>query len=192
MYFGDLVQNIQGKYNEQVNLNGYIFDGYIRMENQGNTVITTHPVETGSNITDNAYIEPINFSLEVIVSDSNSDRVVGQFGNSNRPINAYNLVEGWRKARTPIMLNCKYGFFQNVLVKSITSTDDYTTMYSWRATIALQEIIITSTRLVKISAATWYTNTENRGNQNIIPVEETNRVTIARAIEDAIIGEENQ
>lgn len=167
MFFGDLVSNIKGILFDQINIDGYVFDAYLRMQSQSDLRITTHPVESGSPITDNAYQEPKIFTFDIGMTDVALGKVYGQFGLINRSISAYNLLDNWQKSRKPLTLNSKYGFYNNILVQNISTNDDYTTKYGMRATVVLQEIIVTSTQLVKVSAADWFTSNVNRGSQNI-------------------------
>lgn len=166
--FGDLVSNVTGIFTEQINLNGYVFDAYLRMQNNSRLQITTHPVESGSPITDNAYTEPKTFIYDIGMTDTSLGKVYGQFGVLNRSVNAYQLIEQWQNERTLITLNNKYGLYRNVLVQSFDTNDDYTTKYGMKGTITLQQVIVTSTQLVKVSAASWFTESSNRGDQNAV------------------------
>ena len=166
MYFGDLVANIKGIFTEQINIDGYVFDAYLSMQQNSTLQITSHPVETGSPISDNAYVEPKTFTFDIGMSDVSLGKVYGQFGLLERSVNAYKMLEKWQKDRKLLILNSKYGVYRNVLVASITPTDNHTTKYGMRATVTLQEVLVTSTQLVKVSAASWFTNSSNRGDQN--------------------------
>lgn len=167
-FFGDLVSNIKGLFFEQINLNGYVFDAYLRMQNNSNLQITSHPVESGSPISDNAYLEPRTFAYDIGMTDTSQGKVFGQFGLLDRSKTAYQMLEEWQENKTLITLNNKYGLYRNVLVKNITTNDDYTTKYGMKASIVLQQVIVTSSQLVKISAASWFTGSSDRGNQNAI------------------------
>ena len=172
--FGDLVSNISGIFWEQVNLDGYVFDAYLRMENRESLTTTKNPVETGANITDHAYVNPKTFSFEIGMTDTSMGKVFGQFGFIDRPVNAYRLLSHWLNTRKLITLNGKYGFYRNVLVTSLDAHDDYTTHSSLKVSVTLEEVQVTSTQLVKVSAASFYTSRVNRGLQNAVPVSQNN------------------
>lgn len=166
--FSDLISNIKGLFWEQINLDGYVFDAYLRMSNQSSLVITDHPVETGSPISDNAYFTPRVFTFEIGMTDTAQGKVFGQFGFLDRAVTAYKLLEDWQISRKIITLNGKYGFYNNIMVKDLVTNDDYTTSNGMKATVTLREIIGTSSQLVKVSAASWFTGSSNRGNQNTL------------------------
>lgn len=166
--FEGLISNVKGLFSEQINLDGYVFDAYLRMQNQSSLTITDHPVESGSPITDNAYREPKVFTFEIGMTDSAIGKVFGQFGFLDRAVTAYNLLVSWQESRKIITLNGKYGFYKYIMVKDVITNDDYTTLNGMKATVVLREIIITSSQLVKISAANWFTGSSSRGNQNAI------------------------
>lgn len=155
-----------------VNLNGYIFDGYLNIGSETQTQITSHPVESGSPITDNAYREPRIFNLDIMVTETSQGVIPGQFGYNNRPINAYNLLESWQNNNEIISFNNRYGFYPHTLIKSISQSDDYTTKYALKIRVTLQEIIVTSTQLVKVSAASWMTDKIKLGNKQTENLEE--------------------
>lgn len=166
MYFSELISSVAGAYSEQVNLDGYVFDAYLRLQHQQRLAITNHPVESGSPITDNAYPEPKSFQLEILMSETTTGKVYGQFGLTNRSINAYKLLNRWQEERKTITFNSKYGYFQNCLVEEVTPTDDYTTKYGMRVSVTLKQIIVTSTQRTVVSASSWMTDRVQRGNQN--------------------------
>lgn len=169
-FFGDLVSNIKGLFWEQVNLDGYVFDAYLRMDNVESITATKNPVESGSNITDHAYVNPKIFHFDIGMTDTSLGKVFGQFGFIDRPVNAYRLLSYWLNERKLITLNGKYGFYRNVLVTSINAHDDYTTNEALKVSITLEEVLVTSTQLVKVSAASFYTSHVNRGLQNATSV----------------------
>lgn len=165
--FGDLVSNIKGLFWKQVNLNGYVFDAYLRMETHESLTVTRNPVESGSSVTDHAYVNPKIFTFEIGMTDTAQGKVFGQFGFLDRSVNAYQLLSKWLNDRTIITLNGKYGFYENILVSDIRTSDDYTTYNGMKAAVVLEEVNITSTQLVKVSSASFYTQSSNRGLQNV-------------------------
>jgi hypothetical protein len=164
--FGDLVSNIKGLFWEQINLNGYVFDAYLRMETHESLTITRNPVENGSVVTDHAYTNPKVFTFDIGMTDTAQGKVFGQFGFLDRSVSAYKKLSEWLENRTPITLNGKYGFYKNILVSDIRANDDYKTQYGMRVSVVLEQVNITSTSLVKISSASFFTQRTNRGLQN--------------------------
>ena len=165
--FGDLVSNIKGLFWDQININGYVFDAYLRMETQESLTITENPVETGASVTDHAFKNPKIFTFDIGMTDTAQGKIFGQFGFLNRSVNAYQLLSEWLSQREPLTLNGKYGFYENILVSDLKAHDDHTSYYGMRATVILKEIIVTSTQIVKVSSASFYTKNTNRGIQNV-------------------------
>ena len=165
--FGDLVSNIKGLFWDQVNINGYVFDAYLRMETNETLTITKNPVETGSSVTDHAFANPKTFTFDIGMTDTAQGKVFGQFGFLDRSVNAYQLLSNWLNNRELLTLNGKYGFYQNILISSLRSHDDYNSYNGMRASVTLEEVILTSTELVKVSSADFYTKNTNRGVQNV-------------------------
>lgn len=164
--FGDLVSNITGLFWEKININGYVFDAYLKMESHESVTVTRNPVENGSVVTDHAYVNPRTFTFEIGMTDTALGAVIGQFGILDRSVNAYKQLSEWLVKRQPVTLNGKYGFYKNILITDIRTNDDYTTYNGMKASVVLEEIITTSTQLVKISSAEFYTSSSNRGTQN--------------------------
>ena len=99
-----------------------------------NNTVTSAPIETGENVTDHVYNEPLEFSMECIVSDSD---IVRSFTSSpgtdplqQKPlarIKAYETLLDLWKARSPIDVVAGYEVYSNMLVTSISiprSNDD--------------------------------------------------------------------
>lgn len=165
-FFGDLVSNIKGLFWDQVNINGYVFDAYLRMQQQSTMTITENPVESGALVTDHAYVNAPIFTLEIGMTDTAQGKVFGQFGFFNRSVNAYRLLKNWQDTREILTLNGKYGFYENILIQDILTNDDYTTYHGMKATVVLKQIITTSTKIIKVSSASFMTSSTNRGVQN--------------------------
>lgn len=188
MYFSELISSITGAYSEQVNIDGYVFDAYLRLQQQQRLVITNHPVETGSPITDNAYTEPKSFQLEILMSEATTGKIYGQFGLAKRSINAYNLLNQWQESRKLVTFNSKYGYFPNCLVEEVTPLDDYTTKYALRASVSLKQVILTSTQKVAVSAGSWMTDNSKRGTQNVEAPSENVSALVQTGLFEGAVG----
>lgn len=60
----------------------YIFDCYIGVDHTSDSVITSHPVQTGANISDHKYRMPNILVFHIKMSDTAQDLIAGQFGKS--------------------------------------------------------------------------------------------------------------
>ena len=63
----------------QTNISGLFFDGVMSTETEEQLTITSHPVQSGANISDHAYREPTRISMEIFMSDVMASRQPGQF-----------------------------------------------------------------------------------------------------------------
>lgn len=154
----------------KTNVAGYFFDAFLRIDHTSKLNITSHPVETGSNISDHAFIEPQELIMEIGMSDAVKSFVNGQFATGrSRSVTAYNLLKELQMQRIPLQINTRLGVYKNMLVETISVPDDYTSLYSLKATVTFREIVISKTKTVKISARAQVTDKSNKG--NVEPVE---------------------
>jgi hypothetical protein len=85
-----------------------------------NNTVTSAPIETGENVTDHVYNEPLELSMECIVSDSDIVRSISLQANPVARIQAYeSLVDLW-KAKTPVDVVAGYEVYPNMLITSIS------------------------------------------------------------------------
>lgn len=125
------------------------FDAVIKTDHTSKVTMTDHPVEVGANITDHAYVEPAEISLEVGVSDSAID--AGCFGTGNRSVKAFQELRKLQHSREPLTVVTRLNTYKNMLISTISAPDDFTTMNSFKAIIMLREILIVQTETVTVS-----------------------------------------
>jgi hypothetical protein len=149
----------------KTNVAGYFFDAFLRVDHTSKLNITEHPVETGANISDHAFIEPAELIIEIGMSDTAKSIVKGQFtGKHSRSVTAYQILKELQAQRIPLQIHTRLSDYKNMLVETISVSDDYTTLYALKATVTFREVIIASTKTVKISARPNTTDSTNRGN----------------------------
>lgn len=102
--------------------------------------ITEHPVESGADIHDHAYLAPKQVTLEIA-----NENAATAFGD---------LVK-FQKSRAPFTLVSGLAVYRNMLVKMIDADRDATYSNVLRATVDLQEVAIvdTATAPVDVSEA---------------------------------------
>lgn len=166
---------IRGGLTNNFSIGGYVFDAYLKMTQTNGLTITSHPVMIGANVTDHAYVNPKEFEFEIGVSDTSIGKDInlvglGQFGFSkigfgtSRPQKAFQALVTMQESREPVKLKYKYGEC-DVLIDSITPTDDYTTDSALRVRVHMTEIIITEPVATKTTTANTILNTSSRGQQ---------------------------
>lgn len=149
----------------KTNIGGFFFDAFLSIDHTSKLNITEHPVETGANISDHAFVEPAELTMEIGMSDAMKSIVNGQFKTGkSRSVTAYQVLKELQAQRVPLQVYTRLGLYKNMLIETITAPDDYKTKYGLRATVNLREVIIARTQTVKISSRPQVTATTNSGN----------------------------
>lgn len=120
------------------------FDAVFSTTHEANMTITSQPVEIGANVADHAYMEPDTVTMEIGMSDA------ADGAGANHSVNAYNMLRSVMEAREPISLFTRLKSYTNMMVVSISTTDDYTTSTALRASIMLQKILIVNVATVQV------------------------------------------
>lgn len=158
----------------KTNVGGYFFDAAIKFEHQSSLKITSHPVQTGSNIADHAYVEPSILVMEIGMSDAMESYIKGQFSDgSSRSVSAYQTLSKLQADRLPLQIYTRLRTYKNMLIEQITAPDDVKTGYGLKASVRFKEIFVVDVAAVKVSARPQTTGTTNRGTQQPAEVNET-------------------
>ena len=159
----------------KTNVGSYFFDAFLRIDHTSKLSITQHPVQTGANISDHAFLEPKELAIEIGMSDVARDLVAGQFsGTWSRSVKAYEILRELQSARIPLDVLTRLGLYKNMLIETISAPDDYRTLYGLKATITMREILVATVQTVKVSAKPQITGSTNRGEiQPVKPDEST-------------------
>lgn len=186
--FMNELNSIFGPVYIRYSINNYVFDGIVRAEHTKRTRITSHPVQTGANITDHAFIEPNELMLEIAMSDAMRDKVAGQFGTGDgRSQKAYETLVAMQKARQPLTVVTRLETYNNMLIENISVPDDNKTIYGLSATVTLKEIFIVEVGTTTVSARPQTTNTTQGGDLQAESTEDKNESTLSK-IEGVIKG----
>ena len=121
-----------------------LYVDYVMQTDHSTTYITTsHPVQRGAEISDHAYREPDEVTLQIAFNDT------AYTGGDNHSANAYTTLREMAEKRMPIKLTTRLKTYENMLITSIAVPDDYTTMFALKATIILKEIIMAEVATLK-------------------------------------------
>lgn len=151
----------------KTNIAGYFFDAVLQENYSRSLTITSHPVETGANISDHAYINPVELTMLIGMSDSMTSVVDGQFSDGkSRSQSAFQVLAALQEQRIPLKVMTQLGSFNNILVETIAVPKDYTNKYNLKATVTLKEVFVASVKTVKISARPQVTDSTNKGTVN--------------------------
>ena len=148
------------------NIQGWVFDAVLQKTHTSTLDITSYPVQAGSTISDFAYLQPRTLSMNIGMTDVATSIVPGQFGGGpSRSVTAWQLLEQIQQLRIPVQVYTRLGVYQNMLVRTLSAQDDYTTKHALRATVDMQELLVAEVTVVKISANPSKTDKSKRGKQ---------------------------
>ncbi len=133
--------------------------------------ITKNPVELGADINDHAIIEPKEYTLEGVVTDSplfglgvisnigNTFTQSGFFGSSSedsrtRSQSAYDALIALQEAREPINIQTGLKQYNNMLISNISVTQNKDNSKAIFFTAKITEIIIASTKEIDFPVET--------------------------------------
>ncbi len=154
----------------------YFFDAVLKAEHNNQRRITEHPVQTGANITDHSYQLAARLSLEIGVSDvmdcydAEYDWNAIAFYNDGSPIRSINAFQGLlalQKSGEALSVTTRLFTYDNMIIENIIVPEDYKTLYSLRATIFFQQIIVAEASKTKVSLHPSITDEEKKGKLNL-------------------------
>lgn len=157
----------------QTNVGGLFFDAILSTNTQESLTITSHPVQSGANISDHAFRNPTKISMEIMMSDVMASRVPGQFtdgggargvilgmlgANTSKSVSAYQRLLELQRMRMPVSVKTRLGYYDNMLIESIDTPDDVNTLSGLRCTINMTEVLVARVATEKVSARPWTTS----------------------------------
>lgn len=149
----------------------YIFDCVPRISHEQVIVTTDHPVQTGSSISDHAYMRPARLSLEIGMSDTMDSYTVDMWtgglqsspGTQSKSVNAFQTLLAIQKSRIPVQITTRLNSYSNMIFESIEPEETYETVTGLRVTIRLRQIFVASTQLVPNSSRPQDTSSTGLG-----------------------------
>ena len=149
----------------KTNIAGYFFDGFLDVNHQISTTLTTHQVQKGSSLTDHAYLEPVELTMTVKMSDAMSGMVESQFKGISytRSTAAYKILRELQKQRVAFQVHTRLETYQNMMITSLSVDDDYTNYTGLLCTVSLKEVLVAKETTVKISKRQQTTASYNNG-----------------------------
>jgi hypothetical protein len=191
-------------------IGGIELDAILSETHNNQVRLTKNPVELGADITDHAVIEPKRLSITAQVSDTPLgtaafgqivDLVTGLFGTSTtknitRSNAAYNAMVQLMEEREPIEVQTKLKLYQDMVITSLSVTQDKNTSRIVLMNISLEEVLITESQIVKLtpeqlqegSAREQATSAEKKGRQEPVTPSETTNKSVLKSITSWIGG----
>jgi hypothetical protein len=118
-----------------------VFDAILKTDHTSKLTATSHPIENGANITDHAFIEPAEISIEIGMTDCNGDGVSNDM---------FTSLQNLQRSRERIDVVTRYKSYTNMLIISMSVPDDFTTMNALKAMLFLREIPVVGTQTVAV------------------------------------------
>jgi hypothetical protein len=163
--------NISSYVYAKTNIGGWFFDAFLTVSPASTLTITEHPIQLGSTVSDYAYLQPRTLDMTIGMSDVAKSFIAGQFsGGSSRSVQAYQVLFELQQQRIPIQVYTRLGLYQNMLVQNLTAQDDNTTVHGLRASVTLQELLVATVSVVKISANPAVTDNAKQGKKQPVGV----------------------
>lgn len=159
-------------------IDGYKVDCEVSSEPAYDCEVTSHPVELGSDTTDNVRVLPGTLVIEGIVTDTPIREFVGFRGDvdSNgqlgyKPSNdAFAFLLDVRARREPVTVVTGARTYTNMVLRSLTAPDNVQTGKALRFTATFVEMtFVTNGRAVVRVAAPQHQKKTNRGNKAAEP-----------------------
>jgi len=148
----------------KTNIGGWFFDAYLKMEHTSRLTITEHPVQAGSAVSDHAFLQPRELTMNVAMSNVHESFVPGQFsGGYSRSVQAFYVLKELQDLRVPIQIHTRLGLYRNMLIEVLTAPDDHETLDGLNCTVTFRELIVAQVTTVQISARPEVTDSSKRG-----------------------------
>lgn len=124
----------------------FFFDAVFSTDHSANLTVTQHPVQSGASISDHAFMEPDEVSIEIGMTDVAS----GSSDGSSRSVNAYTQLRAIMELREPVTLITRLKTYSDMIITSISAPDDVKTMNALRASIYFHRLHIVSVSTVTV------------------------------------------
>ena len=166
------------------NIQGYFFDATIRAEHTSSLRMTEHPIQSGANIVDHAYMLPNSLVMEIGMSDVMDSFLPGQWPAAYKSVRAYEKLKELQKERLPLQVVTRFGIYQNMLIEQLNSIDESRVAYGGRFIVSMRQIITAQVRQAEVSILPQITEESNKG-----PVQPQSSVEKKRSALDAALDE---
>jgi hypothetical protein len=142
----------------------YFFDAIIREDHSSQLRTTEHPVQSGSNITDHAYMLPSRLTIVVGFSDAMESYKTGQYtSGDSRSITAHAALLTIQQSRLPITVYTDLRYYRNMVIETLSTTVDNKTMYSKIINVVLKQIIMATSGTTQVSSRSQTTDSTSAG-----------------------------
>lgn len=168
----------------KTNIGGFVFDAVFSTDTEHSMTITQNPVQTGVNMSDHAFVNPVRITMQVGVSDAMGYRSGADYGSDGqtKSVQAYRLLCKLQELRTPMKVVTRLNTYNNMLIESIEVSDDVSTLCAFKATVNLVQVLVVNVGTEKVSARDW-TTAKQQSAKETTPQKQP---TLARSAEKAL------
>ena len=119
----------------------YFLDAVIKADHKQSLRRTEHPVQSGGNLVDHAYMLPAELMLEIGMSDAMDRYDSNSYtSDTSKSVSAFQTLLYLQKLRTPLQVTTRLLSYDKMLIEDIAVPDDNSTRYGLKATIRLVQI----------------------------------------------------
>ena len=161
----------------KTSIGDFFFDAVFKTEHTANMIITEHPIQTGAPVSDHAYMEPVEISVEIGMSDVNGE------GTS---LQMYQQLKALMNLREPFTVVTRLESYSDMLIASLSVPDDYTTMHSLKAGIVFKQVRVVSVATVEVQQTVSSSKNDSSSGTASARNDESNKKTSAQKIIEGI------
>lgn len=159
---------------------GWFFDAFITESHTGSVTVTEHPVQSGANISDHAYNMPDKLTLQISVSDSMDCVITNQFNlGATKSVSAYQVIRILKENRMPVSVRTRLYYYRNMIIDSVSVTDDYKSATGLNCTVGLRQIMMAEVEAETVDNKYLYAAEEKTSNNATTDTPVKNRSALA-------------
>jgi len=149
----------------------YAFDAELEIEHQQELRRTEHPVQTGTSISDHAYIVPARLVLDVGMSDAMDAyyNPTTWSGSTSKSVSAYQTMLALQFSRIPLSITTRLRTYQNMVIEALTPQESAKTITGLRMRVEFGQIFMADVSMPAVSARSQDTDTTNLGSLTTQP-----------------------
>ena len=132
---------------------GYLIDVTLSEEHTLDSEVTSHPVESGSDVTDNIRARPVQIRLECVVSNTPLTAPVLDGEGATVADTVYGRLLRIRTDKQPVTVATSRGSFDNMLMQSLSLPADSKTGHAIEFTVTFVQVSFVSNELTVLTAA---------------------------------------
>ena len=150
----------------------YVFDAVVRASHNLQLQITEHPVQTGANISDHAYMLPFRVTLEIGISDAMAQfggKANDWTGTTSKSVSAFQTLMSLQANRVFLTLSTRLYTYSNMMIESIAPEETNATIASLRATVTFKQVFTATVATQSVSARPNTTDNTQLATQQAVP-----------------------